>query len=106
MKLDELRPLGGRLLCTLYRRPQEAVTESGLILNPAWLRDNNRQFWRLRMWSEDGAAHLRDMGAEPEEGMLLMTAPNQGVRVEGVEQDEEHFWVWAEQVIAVLEEEP
>lgn len=98
-----IRPIGGRLLCTRYYRP-ERLSEH-IIGNPAWLRDNNRQLWRLVRWDEKGAAILQAGGMEPAAGMLLVTAPYQGVREPAVDDREEHFWIWADQVLMVLEEE-
>lgn len=98
-----IEPRGKRLLCSRYRRPEgEAVTDGGIILNPAWLRDNNRQLWRLERWSEDGAKLLRDSGNDPYPGMLLVTAPHQGTALQG---SDDFFWIWADQVLIVLEEE-
>lgn len=100
-KLEDIHPLGDRLLCTRYEKPEQV---GGIWMNPAWLRDNNRQMWRLAAWGEEGAEILRGGGSEPFSGMLLITAPYQGTLEPAVDSQKEHFWIFASQVLIVLEE--
>lgn len=102
-ELTDLDPKGTRILCSRFYQPEQATGK--IVLNPAWRRDNNRQIWRLLHWGEKAASFLREAGIEPKQGMLLLTPPNQGVLASSIEHDKELFWLWAEQVIAHIEEE-
>lgn len=98
VKVEELQPLGTRIVVRKYVRP---ATIGSLIVPESFNVDNSRSLWEVVKSTKKAHKYL---GFGLQEGDIVITLPSRGVYVE-TEGSEEHYFLFAEEIVKCIQKD-